>query len=329
MRLIIDVKMFQHGVRAIAITLALALAGCDSPVAERPLRVSANSWIGYEPFFIAEAKGFFDPGSVHLIETPFSLTLERALRGGTIDASSVSLTRAFTLVSEGYDITIVLVLDWSNGADKLLAHSTIKSVPELKGKRVGTELRTVNTYLLLRALQEYGIEQSEIEIVPMLNEEAVAAYKNDKIDAASVFGRVAMALEEEGANSIFDSTQTPAEIIDVLIVRTEYLKRNSHKVEQLIRGWLRAVDYLNTIPENEERVEGLFSRDEFDSAIKLVRIAGLEDNRSFFESNASRLNAVIEARRRFRNAVAGSPPTGLLPPVDPAPFFAAIEGKGR
>jgi NitT/TauT family transport system substrate-binding protein len=328
MQLMPTIKIKAYATRFLALIFLCLIAACDNTPDERPLRHSANAWIGYEPFFTAEAKGFYDPGSVHLIETPFSLTLEQALRAGTIDASAVSLSRAFTLVSEGYDITIVLVLDWSNGADKLLAAPHIKVVEDLKGKRIGIEPRTVNTYLLLRALQESSLELQDVTLVPMLNEALHDAYMTGDIAAASVFGPKATLMEQAGAHSIFDSSMIPGEIIDVLIVRTAYLHKHSKRVEQLISGWLKAVEYLNNLPEGSDRVPGLLSEIDFTGTIDDIRLAGLEDNRSFLEADATRLRAVLNARREFRASMKQSLQMGILPPIDPTPLMQLI-GEGQ
>lgn len=321
-------QLFQKIAKTAALLLVFSMAACDQAEPTRPIRISANSWVGYEPFFIAEAEGFFAPGSVHLIETPFSLTLEQALRGGTIDASSLSMSRAFTLMSEGFDITIVLVLDWSNGADMLLAKPDIGSVSELKGKRIGSEPRTVNTYLLLRALQEFGLSRDDVTIVPVITEQLFDAYQRDDIDAASVFGPEAIRLEEAGAKRLFDSSQIPGEILDVLVVRTSYLQENPERVQDLIAGWLKAVSYLESLEEGETPQTGLLSRKEFEAAVQDIRFAGVEDNRSFLEANATRLNAVLNARKNFSNSMSGTLNMEKAPQVDPKPFFEVLEEGG-
>lgn len=293
------------------------------------MRISANRWIGYEPLFIAEANHYFDSGAVHLIETPFSLTLEQSLRGGTIDAAALSISRAFTLVADGFDVSIVLVLDWSNGADKILAAPGIDTVADLAGRRVGSEARTVNTYLLLRALQKFGVEPADVTIVPVANEKINAAYAAGTIDAASAFGPEAGQLEQKGARNIFDSSSLPGEIMDVLVVRTAYLKQNPRRVEQMISGWFQAVDYLENLQEGELRPLGLLSASEFEEAVDDIKFAGLEENRSFFEADAVRLSAILRARRDFLTSAGGVSGPVQLPPITPEPLLRVIGERDR
>ncbi len=318
-------KLYTFSAKLFAAVLLTLLFACDQAPTPKALRLSANAWIGYEPLFVAESQGFFEAGSVHLIETPFSWTLEQALRGGTIDASTVSLSHAFTLASDGYDITIILVLDWSNGADRIMASPEITSIDDLKGKRVGSEDRSVNKFLLLRAIQKSSLQLDDITLIPIINENLDEAYASGDIVAASVFGPTAVELKRLGAKVIFDSSVIPGEIIDTIIVRTPYLEKHPERVEQMIAGWIKAVDYIEALPEGAKRPRGLLNDQNFKDAIDGIRFAGRQDNQSFFENDAKRLKAVLEARQRLYASLKQSSTVHKIPKIDPRPFFRAVE----
>ena len=290
-----------------------------------------NAWVGYEPFFIAESDGFFNQNSIDLIETPYSLTQDQAFRGRTVDASAVSLSRAMSLASKGHDITIVLILDWSNGADKIVAAPNIKSVIDLKGKRVGTEPESVNAYLLFRAMQQVGLSLSDLEMMPMAYEQLSAAFSTKEIDAATVFGPQAEAIEQLGGHVIFDSSEIPGEILDVLVVRTSYLQKNPERVEELISGWLKAVASLEENIEGPRRKDGLLSSRTFAELSSTLRITGETDNHSFMEAGAARLMAVLSTRHSQLAAIRAireakrTPFPDTIPAIDPLPFFRAMK----
>jgi len=53
----------------------------------------------------------------------------------------------------------------------------------------------------------------------------------------------------KGANLLFDSSQIPDEIMDVLVVREEIISGNANTIEILLMGWFKAIDYFR---ENRE-----------------------------------------------------------------------------
>jgi len=310
--------------------LGLCFIAACSPDDESPaLRLASNYWIGYEPFYVAESMQLFDEGSVHLIEAPFSFMLEQSLRGGTVDAASVSLSKAFSLVEEGFDITIVLVLDWSNGADKLLAQPEIKTVADLKGHRVASEPNTVNNYLLVRALQKNDMSLTDITLVPHVNEAIVTAYEAGDVIAGSVFGAEVSRLKNAGAHIIFDSSLIPGEILDVLIVRTPYLKKYPERVEQMIAGWLKGVNLIKGLPEGETKPLGVLSDIDYSEASNEIRYAASEENIAFMRADAAQLRAVIQSRLAINGTFGDVLKSSRPPPIDTSPFYAVHELGGE
>jgi NitT/TauT family transport system substrate-binding protein len=51
-----------------------------------------------------------------------------------------------------------------------------------------------------------------------------------------------------GARELFSSRQIPGEVVDVLVVHEEVLKRHRERFEQLVAGWFRALDYMAREP---------------------------------------------------------------------------------
>lgn len=328
-------KISILGAQAFALALLLVITGCTDGSIDRPIRISANAWVGYEPFFEAESKKHFDEGAVDLVEAPFFATQEQAFRGSTIDASAVSISRAFSLAAAGHDITIVLVLDWSRGADKVMASSKIATVTELRGKRVGIEPGSGSSYLLSRALQNFSLNPNDVTVVPMMHERVTQAFQAGEIDAASVFGYQALQLEKHGAHSIFDSSKIPGEILDVLVVRTAYLRKNPKRVEQLVSGWLKAVASLEKASRQTTKMLppaaiGEATASEFDPALQsLVHLSGAAENRSFLESDAQRLQAILSARLRHYKSMNVYLNMRTPPTIDPRPFLSASEIGGN
>lgn len=298
------------------------LPGCAPESPAPPIRISASYWIGYEPLFVAESMNFFPEGSVHVVENIDAITLEQTMRGDTIDAITVSLSRAINYAEKNHDVTIILVLGWSSGADKILARPSIKDVSDLKGKRVGSEPNTVNSYLLLRALQKHGLTMSDIEMVPLPNEGMEQHFDSQKLDAISAYGRAAIAIEKQGAITLFDSSQIPGEVMDVLLVRTPFLRAYPDRVADLIEGWLLAVEYLESAPANFAPF--LVDDEDFAQNAPFVHFASATDNEQFLSDDWAKLRELIQ-RRREADAILGNTGTrGQLPDLDNKPFLSVF-----
>jgi NitT/TauT family transport system substrate-binding protein len=61
----------------------------------------------------------------------------------------------------------IIVIDYSNGADEILASHSLNNIQDLKGKKIGVEAGSLSTYLVNRALEINDIDNSEVVIIPM------------------------------------------------------------------------------------------------------------------------------------------------------------------
>src|SRR5262249_4562740 len=119
--------------------LALAfIAGC-ARAPEAALRIGTNVWIGGEPLYLARDLGYLNPKTVQLVEYPSASEVHRAFRNQAIDGMVISLDELLGIAVDGLEPRIVLVVDVSHGADAIVARSGIRTMKDLKGKRVAVE----------------------------------------------------------------------------------------------------------------------------------------------------------------------------------------------
>ena len=158
---------------------SLLFSSCFSPERE-PIKIGTNVWIGYEPLYLARKQGFFNDLPVSLVQMTSSTDVIRAFRNGLIDCASLTLDEAFLLLQDDKDIKIMFVMDVSNGADALLAKPGIKSLKDLKGKKVGVESSTVGAYTLSRALEFGHLKPVDIHVITTFTE---ARYPGNPLNA--------------------------------------------------------------------------------------------------------------------------------------------------
>ena len=221
----------------------LMLAACV-PAPEKPLRLGTNVWIGYEPFYLAREINALDQDKVRLIEYTSSMPVLHAFRNNLLDAAALTLDEALLVVQQVPDISVVAVLDISNGADALLARPEIGSIQQLRGKTVAVENLATGGYLLSRALQLAGVPNSEITIRTLAADGHEAALLNRNIAAVVSYDPQKTRMLANGANNLFDSSGIPGEIVDVLVVRNQVLQNKPHMLRHLLKGWQIAQQHL-------------------------------------------------------------------------------------
>lgn len=237
--------------RLLAAGLALPLAGllgCDRPTPL--LRVASIVWIGYEPLFLARDLGYYDDARLRLVEPPSNTDSLMALATGDVEAACLTLDECLIAREGGLDLRVILVFDDSAGADAFMARPGIKTLAELRGKRVGVEDSANGALMLAKTLEAAGLTPADVIKVPVVGDRQVAAYQADQVDALVTFEPFATRLAALGAVRLLDTSRFPGLIVDVLAVRAAALDRFRAPLTKLVDGYFRALDHLASSPED-------------------------------------------------------------------------------
>lgn len=221
----------------------LWLAACTA-APEKPLRLGTNAWIGYEPFYLAREINALDQDKVRLIEYTSSLPVLNAFRNGLLDAAALTLDESLALAKQVPDLTVVAVLDISNGADALLAKPNIHDIHELKNKTIALENLATGGYLLMRALQKSGMTLNDVHMQTETADRHERIMEKGDIAAVVTYDPQKTRLLASGARSLFDSSQIPGEIVDVLVVRPQILRDHPAHLRHLLKAWFIAQGHL-------------------------------------------------------------------------------------
>jgi len=260
--------------------MALLLAGCVREP-ESALRIGTNVWIGSEPLYLARELGQLNPKAVQLVEYPSASEVLRAFRNQAIDGMVISLDELFGLAVDGLQPRIILVVDVSHGADAVVGRSGMRTMKDLRGKRVAVESGALGAFVLSRALALSGMHASDVKVVQLESNEQPSAFEKGQVDGAVTFDPYREQLLRAGARTLFDSTQIPGEIVDLVAVRASVLERRPKAVQALLTGWLRATDYLRREPKDAARRMGIrqqTSGEQFLKGLQGLHIPSREEN---------------------------------------------------
>ena len=263
-----------------ALAAALALAGCVREP-ESALRIGTNVWIGCEPLYLARELGYLNPKAVQLVEYPSASEVHRAFRNQAIDGMVISLDELFGLAVDGLQPRAILVVDVSHGADAVVGRAGMRSMKDLKGKPVAVEGGALGAYVLSRALALSGMHPGDVKVVHLESNEQPGAFEKGQVDGAVTFDPYRDQLLRAGATTLFDSTRIPGEIVDLVAVRSSVLERQPRELESLLKGWLKAIDYLKREPTDAARRMGIRQQttgEQFLKALQGLHIPSREEN---------------------------------------------------
>ncbi|MBU1658172.1 ABC transporter substrate-binding protein [bacterium] len=237
-------------------------------------------WIGYSPFFVAEADSGL-PKSLRIIDYAANYDIIEAIKSKELDAALLTLDEVIILTQEGIKLYIILILDTSNGADAILAKASIQNIRDLRAKRVAYEPNSVQEYLLSRALKQENMSLKDIEPIFLKYDQQSSEWENRSFDAIATFEPKKHKLIEAGMHTIFDSSNIPNEIIDTFVVTQEGIKNNPLTIQKTVNAYFSALlkinqdekthtiigKYLHTTPKNVKE------------ALRGVKIMNREENK--------------------------------------------------
>ncbi|MDH5516387.1 MAG: ABC transporter substrate-binding protein [Gammaproteobacteria bacterium] len=245
--------MDQNGVKkrkltcTIAAVILLLLSSCvDQP--EQTIRIGSSPWSGYEPLFLSRQLGYLDEDSVSLFELPSADITMEAFRNHSIDIAPLPLDGVLELLQDGTKLRIILVMDVSNGGDVALVSPDIKKISDIKGKRVVAVNIPLGLYMVRRLLDKAGLERKDINLQLITETEMVDYYKRGLADVIITYDPVKTALQKVGMKVIFDSTEIPNEIFDVLVVHEDVYQRQTNEVCGIVKTWFKTLHYMEQNP---------------------------------------------------------------------------------
>lgn len=183
----------------------LLLAACGSGRAGRPvLRVSITGKGDGDSRLLFKAAGIRPEGfDIAYNEFQSGHLVVEALNGGSLDYGGMSeIPPIFAAASTIQSFRQIAVAhgDVNNQVVLVPKDSTVKSIADLKGKRVGYVRATTSQYFLIRMLEEVGLGWDDIKPVAMGVSDGAAAFSQGALDAWAIYGfPIQRAIATEGA----------------------------------------------------------------------------------------------------------------------------------
>jgi len=213
-----------------------------------------------------------------------------AFAADQLDAVAMTNGDALVTGATGAQSVMILINDYSNGNDMIVAKAGIKSVKDLKGKKIGVEVGFVSHLLLLNALEKNGLTEADVELVNVPTNETPQVLASGQVDAIVAWQPSSgQALKlVPGSTRIYSSADEPGLIYDVLAVKPASLASRKAEWAKVLKVWYKAVAYLKDPATRDEAISIMAARvgleaDEYKGFIDGTKILTLEEAKPFLK----------------------------------------------
>lgn len=177
------------------------------------------------------------------------------LNGGSVDFGSTAGLAALLSKANGNPIKAVYVYsrpEWT--ALAVGKNSKIKSVEELRGKKVAATKGTDPYLFLLRSLHKFGVKKSEVEIVHLQHADGRAALEKGDVDAwAGLDPHLASSQLQAGSKLIYRNVNFNT--YGFLNVNETFAKQHPSVVKTVIAAYEKARLWIIAHPEEAAKIQ--------------------------------------------------------------------------
>lgn len=277
------------GKKLFAATLGAWLFAGAAQAAE-PLKIGYSDWPGWVAWEVAIEKNWFKEAGVDVKFEWFDYVASmEAFSAGKLDAVAMTNGDALVTGAAGAKSVMVIINDYSNGNDMIVAKPGIKSLKDLKGKKVGVEIGFVDHLLLLNGLKKAGMSEGDVSLVNVPTNETPQVLASGDVAAIAAWqpnSGIALKLVP-GSTPIYTSADEPGLIYDVLAVSPVSLATRRADWAKVAKVWYRAVDYIHDPKTHADAIRIMAARvgvtpAEYESFVGGTKILTLAEAKQFF-----------------------------------------------
>jgi NitT/TauT family transport system substrate-binding protein len=264
-------------------SLVLTVLLVAPSVRAEPLKVGFSDWPGWLPWQVAIEKDLFKKAGVDVEFTWFEYgpSLE-AYGAGKLDGISITNGDALVIGATGRPSVTILINDYSDGNDMIIAKAGIGSLKDLKGKKIGVELNFVDHLMLLKALEMNGMKESDVELVNIPTNDTPNALSSGGVDAIGCWHPTSTTALKTvaGSKAVFTSKEVPGLIYDCLNVSKESLASRKADWAKVVTVWYETIDWIKANPDEANKIMAArigMKAEEFPAVAKGTHILSLAE----------------------------------------------------
>lgn len=244
-----------------AILLTLSLFISSNALAKDKFSICWSIYVGWMPWEYGENAGIVKKWAdkydieIDVVQINDYIESINQYTAGQFDACTMTNMDALTIPSASMvDSTALIVGDFSNGNDGVVLKGKT-SLAEIKGQNVNLVELSVSHYLLARGLESVGMSERDVKVVNTSDADLVAAYSTDDVTSVVTWNPLLSEITAiPKATKVFDSSNIPGEIIDLLVVNTKTLKDNPKLGKALVGAWYEIMSKMESTEKVREHM---------------------------------------------------------------------------
>ena len=216
--------------------------------------------IGYQKaatiLYALKAKGELEKAlkasgaSVTWTEFPAGPPMLEALNAGSIDFGYTGEAPPIFAQAAGIPLVYVAYDPWTTKAEAIVVHkdSPIKSVADLKGKKVAFAKGSNTNYLVIKALEKAGLKYTDIKPTFLAPADGRAAFEGKNVDAWAIWDPyLAAAQKATGARILTDATGL-APNRGYYLAAKSFAEKNPAALKTVLAGVSKVSDWAKKNP---------------------------------------------------------------------------------
>ena len=237
--------MKSYSRRTMIASLALAMSALTTPIA---FAQQKEVTIAYQdmmvPWRYAHATGVLEK------ETGYKVNFRkfggggdviRAMASGQVHIGEAGSAPVASALSQGLPIELIWILDDIADAEAMVARkaSGVKSVADLKGKKIGVPFTSTTHFHTLVALEAAKVNPNDVRILNMRPPEIAAAWQRGDIDATFIWNPVLDKVKADGViltSSGKISKETGKATFDGVVAQRDWAKANQDFIVKFIKA---------------------------------------------------------------------------------------------
>ncbi|WP_024955984.1 putative urea ABC transporter substrate-binding protein [Sulfurospirillum arcachonense] len=234
---------------------------------KKDFKVAWSIYVGWMPWDVIESQKIMDKWAkkyginVEIVQINDYIESINQFSSGEFDGCVMANTDALGIpAAGGVDSTALIIGDFSNGNDVVISKEA-KSLKELKGTNINLVELSISHYLLARGLEKNGMTERDITVVNTSDADMVSAYTTPQVSTVVTWKpQVSEIMAMPKANNLFNSSDIPGEIIDLMVVNTQTLKENPALGKALVGAWYEMMETMTSDTKEAKEAKTIMAK---------------------------------------------------------------------
>jgi NitT/TauT family transport system substrate-binding protein len=239
--------------------LAATIVSSNMTTAAEKVSVAFNSFSPYGAWYIVKEKNLAKDIELDIKVIDGIPEKNAAISSGQLTCMNNTVDTIMLARAGGVPIKLVAFSNMSYGLDKIVVTKEIKSVRDFKGKKFAADYGFLNHMWMLLTLRREGMGLKDVKLVPMIPQDAAAAFASGGVDIDINFDPFAeTSLKRKGSHvfksSLTDRTWERGLIGDAIACNEKWLAEKPAVAKEAFRAYFEATHWWNENPEAGDEI---------------------------------------------------------------------------